>query len=160
MEDVAFKDNKEGLFAIRVARDLEHPSLKPAKIYTPEGIKTVIANKKLSGVYESSKGVKGGDVFATRSNWLKLSGKVSDQPVAIALIDHPNNVGYPGYWFARGYGLFANNPLGAGAFTNGKEELNFRLQRGQAVVFKYRLVISDELKNERLEQLFKSFKTQ
>ena len=61
---------------------------------------------------------------------------------------------------ARGYGLFAINPLGAAAYTNGKETLNFSLSKGKTVVFKHRLVISDALANERLEQLANSFKTQ
>ncbi|MBC8053048.1 MAG: PmoA family protein [Sphingobacteriaceae bacterium] len=160
IEDILFKDNKEGLFAIRVARELEHPFAKAVKVYTPQGVIPLLDNEKLSGKYESSEGIMGEDVFATRSNWLKLSGKITGKPVSIAMIDHPKNIGYPGYWFARGYGLFANNPLGAEAFTNGKETLNFRLAKGKTVVFRHRLVISNELKNSRIEQLSNSFKTQ
>ncbi|MBC7914608.1 MAG: PmoA family protein, partial [Pyrinomonadaceae bacterium] len=61
IEDVLFKDNKEGLFAIRVARELEHVFAKPVKVYTSEGIKSVLANEKLSGKYESSAGIMGED---------------------------------------------------------------------------------------------------
>ena len=32
--------------------------------------------------------------------------------MTIAIFDHPGNVNYPTYWHARGYGLFAANPLG------------------------------------------------
>ena len=160
IEDVAFKDNKEGLFAIRVARELEHHSVKPVKVYTHEGIKSVLENEKLSGRYESSTGIIGEDVFGTRSKWLKLSGKINGSPVSIAIIGHPQNVGYPGYWMARGYGLFAINPLGAAAYTNGKEKLNFSLDKGKSVVFNHRLIISNTLENSRIEQLSNSFETQ
>ena len=160
LEDVSFKDNKEGLFAIRVARELEYPFTKPVKVYTTEGIKSVLENEKLSGRYESSTGVIGEEVFGTRSNWLKLSGKISGQPVSVAIIDHPKNVGYPGYWMARGYGLFAINPLGAEAYTNGKVKLDYSLAKLKSVVFKHRLLISNSLENARIEQLSNSFKSQ
>lgn len=160
IEDISFKDNKEGLFAIRVSRELEHTSPKATKVYTTEGTKSVLENDKLTGRYESSTGINGEDVFGTRSSWLKLSGKVSGVPVSVAIIDHPKNVGYPGYWMARGYGLFAINPLGAATYTNGKEALNFSLSKGNTVVFKHRLVTGAQLDNERLEQLSNSFKTQ
>jgi hypothetical protein len=33
------------------------------------------------------------------------------------------------------------NPLGRKIFSNGKEELNFSLQPGQSVTFRYRVVV-------------------
>src|SRR3989442_11814525 len=42
-------------------------------------------------------------------------------------------------WHARGYGLFAANPLGRKAFTNGKEQLNFRLGPGESTTFRHRI---------------------
>ena len=160
LENVQFKDNKEGLFAIRVARELEYPSQKPVKVFKSEGIKSVVENQKLSGNYQNSLGVTGEAVFGTRSNWLSLSGIVDNKPVSIAIIDHPKNVGYPGYWMARGYGLFAINPLGAEFYTNGKEKLNFSLDKGSDTTFKHRLVLSDTLTQPQLTSLFNSFKTQ
>ena len=160
LQNISFKDNKEGLFAIRVAREMEYPSSKAVKVYTPEGIKSVIANEKLSGKYESSTGITGEEVFGTRSKWLKLSGNFDNKPVSVAIIDHPSNIGYPGFWMARGYGLFAINPLGAEVYTNGKERLNFSLAKGKSVVFKHRLVIADSLDTLQLDQLFNSFKRQ
>ena len=57
------------------------------------------------------------------------------------MCDHPGNPGYPTYWMARGYGLFAANPLGAKDFTKGKEELNFFIPAGGSATFRYRVVI-------------------
>ena len=42
-------------------------------------------------------------------------------PVSIAIIDHPDNGITPTYWHARGYGLFAANPLGQAIFQKEKK---------------------------------------
>jgi hypothetical protein len=61
-------------------------------------------------------------------------------------LDYPSNPGFPTYWHARGYGLFAANPLGQKALSGGKEELNFKLKANESSDFKYRImVLSDEL---------------
>ena len=57
------------------------------------------------------------------------------------MIDHPKNINYPTYWHARGYGLFALNPLGEKVFTNGKKSLNLKLKKGESVTFRYRVVV-------------------
>jgi hypothetical protein len=62
--------------------------------------------------------------------------------ISIAIIDHPRNPGYPTYWHARGYGLFAANPLGQTVFSKGKESLNLTLQKNQSVTVRYRVVIA------------------
>jgi hypothetical protein len=79
--------------------------------------------------------------------------------VSITIIDHPKNIGYPTYWHARGYGLFAANPLGQEVFSKGKQKLNFNLPQGQSVTFKYRVVIheGDEMKSAAIEILEKDF---
>jgi Family of unknown function (DUF6807) len=70
-----------------------------------------------------------------------LSGTVGTEPVAIAILDHPSNVGYPTYWHARGYGLFAANPLGQKDLSAGKDVLNYALDAGQTVTFRHRIEI-------------------
>jgi hypothetical protein len=61
------------------------------------------------------------------------------------MLDNPLNAGFPTYWHARGYGLFAANPLGQAVFSNGKETLNFTIQPKQSATFRYRLVILDSI---------------
>ncbi|MFM9911454.1 MAG: DUF6807 family protein [Chitinophagaceae bacterium] len=55
--------------------------------------------------------------------------------ITIGIIDHPKNIGYPAYWYVRGYGLFSVNPLGRKIFSNGKEELNFSLKKKGSLHF-------------------------
>ena len=151
--DILFKDNKEGFFALRVSRQLEHPSDKAVDVLSPEGkINKKIDKNVTTGSYESNTGIKGEAVFGTRAEWLKLSGKIDGKPVALALLDHPQNVNYPGFLMSRGYGLFATNPLGSEVYTNGKEKLNFSLKKGERVTFIYGMLIADELNSEILNK--------
>lgn len=159
---VAFTDNKEGLFAIRVARAFEMPSDQPQTFLDDNGIPTevkVMNNEGVNGKYKSSEGIEGLDVWGTRAKWVTLSAKVGDEPVSLAIIDHPENPGFPTYWHARGYGLFSANNLGQKIFSNGKEELNLKLQPGETVLFKYRFIIQscNFLSDEKMEQEFEEF---
>mgnify|MGYP001795779968 FL=1 len=162
-QPVSFDDNKEGMMAIRVTRTLEHPSDKPVKLTGANGNpadEAILDNEGVSGQYHSSVGVSGTEVWGTRAKWVNLAGKIGDEAVSVVMMDHPNNVGYPTYWHARGYGLFAANPLGQKVFSEGKEELNFMLEPQESVTFRYRIVIygADEpLEEEIIESLFTDF---
>ena len=145
-EKVVFNDNKEGVIGMRVARQLEQPDLKAEKFTDAAGRVTTVAAVDTTGVhgkYLSSEGKQGDDVWGTRGRWTMLTGDVAGAPVTLAILDHPKNVGYPTYWHARGYGLFAANPLGQKAMSNGKEELNFKLAPGKSVTFQHEVLILD-----------------
>jgi hypothetical protein len=87
-----------------------------------------------------------------------LTGKVNQETVALIMIDHPQNIGFPTYWHARGYGLFAANPLGQEIFSNGKEKLNFTLQPKMSATFRYRLVIlNDPAPPDQAETQYRQF---
>ena len=161
-EDVSFMDNKEGLLGIRLARELEHPSNKPEKFTDANGIATEVAklnNDGVTGKYRSSEGIEGDDVWATRGKWVNLNGKIGNEPVSLVVLDNPKNVGYPTYWHARGYGLFAANPLGQKEFSKGKETLNYKLKAGQSVVFRYKILINSgsNLSDEQVNAAFNKF---
>lgn len=156
--DVVFKDNKEGMIALRMARQLEQPSTKPEMFTDAQGVATKVPamnNEGVTGMYHSSEGVEGDAVWGTRAPWVKLTGKVGDEPVAVILMDHPKNVGYPTYWHARGYGLFAANPLGPSVLSNGKAPaMNYTLPAGKSVTFRHRLLIqSGDVSDANLAKL-------
>jgi len=142
---VSFTDNKEGVLGLRVTRALEEPTDKPEVFTDAAGRPTTVPsmdNTGVNGVYLTSAGKKGSAVWGTRGKWCALSGTVGNEPVAVAIFDHPQNPGYPTYWHARGYGLFAANPLGQKALSDGKETLNFALRPKQAATFRYRIDIT------------------
>ena len=145
-QKVMFKDNKEGLLGLRLARELEIPSQK-AEIFTDaQGIATKVAvlnNDGVTGNFLSSSGLTGNDVWGTKGNWCMSFGQKNGDSISVIILDHPANPGYPSYWHARGYGLFAANPLGQEIFSNGKEKLNFSLESGASVTFKYRVIIQN-----------------
>lgn len=143
-ERVVFRDNKEGVIGMRVRRELEQPSKEPLVFTDASGKATAVAkldNTGVSGEYLSSEGLKGDAVWGTRGRWTMLAGMVGQNPLVLAILDHPKNPGYPTYWHARGYGLFAANPLGQEVFSNGKEKLNLTLEPKQSVTFRHRLLI-------------------
>jgi hypothetical protein len=160
-DQVLFKDVKDGMFAIRVARQLEIPSNKPDVFTDAHGVETkvpVMDNTGVTGDYLSSEGVKGEAVWSTRAKWMNLHGEMDKHPISVTIFDHPANVSYPSYWHARGYGLFAVNPLGAKVFSNGKDERNLTLKKGESVTFRYRTLISDRLNSkEELDKIQAEF---
>ncbi len=140
---VIFEDVKDGMFAIRVARELELPSKEKSSFVDDKGNITNVApsGTDVTGMYYGSTGLKGDSVWSSKGNWVMLTGKKDGKEITIGIIDHPLNAGYPTYWHARGYGLFAANPLGRKVFSNGKEVLNFSLQPSKSVTFRYRIII-------------------
>ena len=143
--EVVFRDNKEGMFAVRVARELELPINKPTKLIGADHqiIKVDSPdNRQVKGNYYSATGIEGKSVWGTRSNWMQLTSEIHGEQVHLVIIDHPDNVGYPTYWHARDYGLFSANPLGQKVFSNGNQQLNLSLKKGESVTFKYRLIVA------------------
>jgi len=142
--DVVFADAKDGLLGIRAAHELQIPD-KADKVFTDDkGIATVVKGSDdhiANGNYITSAGKAGDDAWSTRGVWCKMYGKMKDDSISITIIDHPENINYPTFWHARGYGLFAANPLGEKVFTNGKSAKNLRLKEGETVRFIYRVVV-------------------
>jgi len=116
----------------------------------------VLDNEGVTGLYHSSEGKEGDAVWGTRGRWVALSGRLGGEDVTLTILDDPKNPGAPTYWHARGYGLFAANPLGQKVFSNGKEELNLKLAAGASATFHYLVVVSSgRFEAPRVEALFK-----
>jgi methane monooxygenase PmoA-like len=144
-----FNDDKDGLLGLRVARWLESPDEKGGTFTDANGVATAVAAAANvpgvappTGEYLTSEGVKGEAAWSTRGRWCALTGhNESGHTVTIAIFDHPGNVGYPTYWHARGYGLFAANPLGRHMFSPSQPAFNYTLEKGRSTTFRYRIVI-------------------
>ena len=143
LDRAVFHDDKEGVLGLRVANWLESPDEKSGEFFDSSGRPTKVqgASPGASGVYLTSEGVRGGAVWGTRGRWCSLTGRTDGHTVSIAIFDHPGNPGYPTYWHARGYGLFAANPLGRSIFDPKQPAFNFTLDKGQSETFRYRIML-------------------
>jgi hypothetical protein len=159
---VFFKDTKEGMFGIRVARQLELPTSEMITVIDSSGNPSeekIPASTGVTGNYHSSEGIQGKQVWGTRARWMALDGKIGDEKVTIAIFDHPDNPGFPTYWHAREYGLFAANPFGATDFTSGKEISGFSIPAHLSVTFRYSVIINSGswLPDNNINSLYEQF---
>jgi hypothetical protein len=128
---VTFNDTKEGAFGIRVARSLEAPE----------------------GRYIGSDGKTGDDVWGTRGPWMGLVGDVESKPITIAIFNHSSSYGFPTAWHARGYGLFAANPIGRHGYDPQLPVTTLMLQPDKSATFRFRIVVRDaHLTREELQK--------
>jgi hypothetical protein len=161
--DVLFTDAKDGLLGLRVAHEMQISSKKDGVFTDDKGNVTIVkanTDAVATGNYITSAGKEGDSAWSTRAVWCKMFGKMKNDSISIAIIDHPSNINYPTYWHARGYGLFAANPLGEKVFTGGKSAKNLKLKKGESVRFVYRIVFDQgpvTLSAARLNQLADDF---
>jgi hypothetical protein len=147
LDRTVFHDDKEGLLGIRVAHFLESPTEKGGMFADASGRITKVADadtKGATGVYLTSEGKQGDAAWGTRGRWCLLSGQAGaeagGQTYTIGIFDHPGNPGYPTYWHARGYGLFAANPLGDSIFDKKAPPHNFAIDKDGSATFRYRVI--------------------
>jgi len=141
---VVFHDDKEGLLGIRVAHFLESANEKGGTFTDASGRPTAVQTSNVpgaTGVYLTSEGKQGDAAWSTRGRWCILTGTTGGQTLTIAILDHKGNPNYPTYWHARGYGLFAANPLGQHIFDPKAPALNFTLDKDQTVTFRHRVLL-------------------
>ncbi len=142
---VVFRDNKEGMFAIRVAHWLREN----------DG----------TGEYLSSNGEKKEkNVWGKRAAWMRLEGEFQNKTCGFVIFNHPSSTNYPTFWHARGYGLFAANPLGQAVFQKAHkkekvEPFNLTLEAGKSAVFRFCVLVYEgkNLQQAVLEQKFKKY---
>ena len=159
--DVVFKDAKDGMLGLRLAHELQIPASEDQQFTDSKGNVTIVkggTDHIANGNYLTSAGKTGNDAWSTRGVWCKVYGKMGADSISIAIIDHPGNPNYPTFWHARGYGLFAANPLGEKIFTNGKSEKNLTLKKGGSVTFRYRIVVTSGTQTISAAQLNKMAK--
>ncbi len=156
---VSLTDAKDGLLGLRLAHELQIPTKEDQKFTDNKGNVTIVkggTDNIPNGNYMTSEGKMGDSAWSTRGRWCKVYGKMGKDSISVAIIDHPKNKNYPTFWHARGYGLFAANPLGEKIFTNGKSFTNLQLKKGESVTFRFRIIIDEGAKTITAEELNRS----
>jgi hypothetical protein len=157
---VTFTENKEGLLGMRLDRAFEEPATKPEIFLDAKGVETlvpVLNNEGVNGVYRNAEGFKGGDVWGKRSKWVALRAVKEGEVITIVILDHPNNLNYPAWSHARGYGLFASNNIGGRAFDKNATSVKKVLAVGDQIVFKHKIIIGGDLTDEEINQFATNF---
>jgi hypothetical protein len=146
LDRAVFQDDKEGLLGLRVAHFLESATEKGGMFADASGRVTKVDDADTSGatgVYLTSEGKQGDAAWGTRGRWCLLGGQKNGKTYTIGIYDHPANPGYPTFWHARGYGLFAANPLGDHIFDPEAAAHNFTVEKGATATFAYRVIFYD-----------------
>jgi len=152
--DILFADAKDGMLGLRLTRELQIPSRQDQQFTDIKGNISLVKKDTVSnGNYLTSEGNRGDSAWGTRGRWCKVFGKIKDDSVSITIFDHVNNPNYPTFWHARGYGLFAANPLGEKIFSNGKTVLNLKMKKTEKIIFRYRILIHNGSSTSNVNEL-------
>ncbi len=134
MEDVVISKTNHSLFSARM-----DPDLTPA----------------FGGTMLNADGAKGEkETFGKPSSWLACFGaRDSKTTEGLAILQHPQNPGFPSPWFTRDYGFLSPTPMFWPA--DGKET---RLGKGEKLQLGYRvLVFSGTAETAGVSGIFKDF---
>jgi hypothetical protein len=134
LEEVTIKKTNHSLMSARMDPDL-----------TPMYGGTIINAEGATGEKET---------FGKTSPWLACFGSRNDKTIeGLAILQHPQNHGYPTPWFTRDYGFLSPTPMFWPA--DNKET---RIQKGKKLHLSYRILIfSGTTKTARIEENFKEF---
>jgi hypothetical protein len=160
-EDILFTDAKDGLLGLRLTHELQIPNSNNQQFTDNKGNSTIVKkDSSTTGNYLTSEGKQGDSAWSTQGIWCKVFGRIGKDSVSITIFDHPGNPGYPTFWHARGYGLFAANPLGRKIFTNGKSSFNLSIKKGDIIRFRSRVLIQNgksTIGSSELNQIAKKY---
>ncbi|NQU48268.1 MAG: PmoA family protein [Planctomycetes bacterium] len=137
-DGLLFGDTKEGMFALRVAKDL----------VVDNGAELV-----------NDRGNSGGQVWGKPARWILAKGNAGGKPAAVVMAGQRDNPRHPTHWHARKYGLLAANPFGLHDFTGAnKGSGDLLIGAGASVRFRYRvLVFARHPPNEEIERLLNDY---
>lgn len=117
-------DTKEGAFAVRVAG-------------------TMKVDAELGGRIVSSNGDENDAAWGKEAAWVDYQGPTTPggPTMGLAILAHPSSHSATPRWHVRPYGLFAANPFGASAYSNGEVAGGLEVPEGEPVVLRHRIVI-------------------
>ncbi len=159
-QKVTFTENKEGMLGLRVDRAFEEPTTKAETFLDASGNVTetpVLNNDGVNGVYRNAEGLTGGDVWGKRSKWVALKANKEGETITIVIMDNKNNVNYPAWSHARGYGLFATNNLAGQAVDKSSEPVKLELNPGEKVTFKHKVIIGGDITDNEINEFSFNF---
>lgn len=159
-QKVIFTENKEGILGLRVDRAFEEPTKKAETFLDANGNVTetpVLNNEGVNGVYINAEGLTGGDVWGRRSKWVALKANKEGETITIVIMDNKNNLNYPAWSHARGYGLFATNNLAGKAVDKNSDSVKLELAPGEKITFKHKVIIGGDITDNEINKFSDNF---
>lgn len=159
-QKVTFTENKEGLLGLRLDRAFEEPTKKAETFLDANGNVTetpVLNNDGVNGIYRNAEGLTEGDVWGKRSKWVALKANKEGETITIVILDNKNNLNYPAWSHARGYGLFATNNLAGQAVDKNAESVKFELVPAETITFKHKIIIGGDLTDAEINNFSNNF---
>lgn len=127
--EATFRDTKEGMFAIRL----------------PNSMREFTSNGPVTG---ADGGQTTKELWGKPNPWIDYCGSIDGRLFGVTIMDHPGNP-RPSRFHVRDYGLFALNPFGQKAYTNGMlEEAPLTLKPDESSTFRYALYTHDGTADE------------
>ena len=144
--EITFTDNKEGLFAIRMAREFQS-DLDKKEWILDENLniteEKVSYNPGKTGNYMGSNGTRASETWGTANEWVLLNGTIENDSISVLIMDHPLNFAHPPHWHARDYGLFSVDNFGRNAFMKELDPLSLSLSTGESISFTHSILIKN-----------------
>lgn len=164
LQQVTFRSNKEGLFAIRVDRAFEEADEKPARRLDASALpadEPYAYNEGVNGHYRNRQGLEGeAAVWGIKTPWVALRAEIEEEVITLVILDHPQNPSYPGWPHARGYGLFSMNNLAGNTMNPDDAPMEIVLEEGEEITFRHMLIIGGEMTDEMINKKMEQFHIQ
>ncbi|MDB6075913.1 MAG: hypothetical protein JWO89_3553 [Verrucomicrobiaceae bacterium] len=140
---VTFFDNKDGVFGLRLPTNLDVEQKgtghEPGHIVNSNGITDV-------------------EAWGKPANWVDYYGKVKDEPLGVAILNHPSSFRAPTLWHVRTYGLFAANCFALHDFDKNAKPGDHTIAKGDTLKFRYRVIFhKGDVKAAKLDDAFAAY---
>ncbi len=140
---VTFADNKDGVFGLRLPTNLDveqkDTGHQPGHIINSNGLTDAAA-------------------WGKPASWVDYYGTVKDEPLGVAILNHPGSFRYPTTWHVRTYGLFAANCFGYHDFDKTAQPGDHTIAKGDTLKFRYRVIFHQgDVKAAKLDEAFAAY---
>jgi len=120
-QPVTFEDHQDAIIGIRL-----HPGF----------------DEKNGGMAMNAEGFRGeAGIRGRASRFVDWKATLENEPVGVALLDHPENPGSPARWHIRSFGFFTANPFARQAFDPNARSGAVSLRPGDKLRFRYRMIV-------------------
>jgi hypothetical protein len=161
--EIILKDNKEGLFAIRLAKEFQSDYGKK-EWYLDENLNIYPEKRSLdegkNGYFRTSSGNNGNKAWGTSNAWICSDAVKDNDSISVLIMDHPANAFHPPHWHARDYGLFSVDNFGRQAFMPELEALEYILEKNMSLELKHGIIIKSKgfLSDNEIIKYYDNFK--